>query len=196
MTSTDDDRAERVTDARSLRLHQRSGAVLVTDPARSRAPAVRAYAAATIRERSTTPSCRLGWTMLAAIGAIETHHGTVDAASLADDGRASPRITGLPLDGGDVSAVPDTDGGGVDGDARWDRAVGPMQFIPQTWADRGADGDGAADPDDIDDAAAYLRADGHDLADHRGWIDAVGSYNHHEDYVRSVADEANRLAAA
>lgn len=77
-----------------------------------------------------------------------------------------------------------------------------MQFIPQTWADWGvdADGDGAADPDDIDDAAAaaaaYLCADGHDLADHRGWIDAVGSYNHHEDYVRSVTDEANRLAAA
>ena len=32
--------------------------------------------------------------------------------------------------------------GRLDGDDTWDRAVGPMQFIPSTWAWSGRDGDG------------------------------------------------------
>jgi len=60
-----------------------------------------------------------------------------------------------------------------------------------------ADGDGAADPNDLDDAAQtaarYLCADGHDLASRQGWIDAIAGYNHREDYVRAVAEETNRL---
>ncbi len=62
------------------------------------------------------------------------------------------------------------------------------------------DSDGTADPDDLDDATAtaarYLCADGNRLSSHRGWIDAVASYNHDEDYVRTVAEEANRLASS
>lgn len=164
-------------------------------------PAMRAYATAAVRQQSETPQCGLGWTTLAAIGSIETHHGTIDGRTLTADGKALPRIVGIPLNGDNVEAIRDTDLGLLDGDTQWDRAIGPMQFIPQTWANWSidADGDGRADPDDFDDTAAtaarYLCADGHDLATHDGWISAVGSYNHHEDYVRSVAEEANRLAA-
>jgi membrane-bound lytic murein transglycosylase B len=164
--------------------------------------AMRAYAQAALTQRAAQPSCRLSWSTLAAIGAVETHHGTIDDRTLTADGKALPRIVGLPLSGGTLDAVTDTDGGLLDGDDRWDRAVGPMQFIPSTWSAWAvdADGDGRADPDDVDDAAAtaarYLCADGHDLGDRQGWIAAVAAYNHREDYVRAVAEEANRLAAS
>ena len=98
------------------------------------------------------------------------------------------------LDGsGDVAAVPG-DGG------TWQRATGPLQFIPSTWERWGSDGDGdgVADPQDIDDAAyaaaRYLCASGADLATGPGWSAAVFSYNHSDAYVRSVYDAAQAYA--
>ena len=43
----------------------------------------------------------------------------------------------------------------IDGDPDIDRAVGPMQLIPQTWRNWHVDGgaDGVEDPQNIDDAA-------------------------------------------
>ncbi len=39
----------------------------------------------------------------------------------------------LPLNGANgTQAIRDTDAGQLDGDSIWDRAVGPMQFIPST----------------------------------------------------------------
>ena len=67
-------------------------------------------------------------------------------------------------------------------------AVGWMQFMPATWAAYGvdADGDGARDPDDPDDAihaaANYLRASGAP----RDWYRAVFAYNHADWYVQQV----------
>ena len=94
---------------------------------------------------------------------------------------------------GDVAAVPDDAGA-------WQRATGPLQFIPSTW-DRWAsdgDGDGVDDPQDIDDAAyaaaRYLCASGADLATGAGWSEAVFSYNHSSAYVRSVYDAAQAYA--
>ena len=78
------------------------------------------------------------------------------------------------------------------GDPTWDHAVGPLQFIPSTWETWGADGDGdgVADPNDLDDAAfaaaRYLCADGHDLTTGAGWADAVFGYNHAQSYVDAV----------
>jgi len=135
-------------------------------------PALRAYrqAAATLADRQT--SCQLGWSLLAGIGLIESDHGRYGGAVVGVDGRSRPRILGPRLDGaGPVAAIHDSDGGRLDGDRVWDRAVGPMQFIPQTWASVGADGDGdgVEDPDDIDDAALaagyYLCASGGVLTD-------------------------------
>ena len=80
----------------------------------------------------------------------------------------------------------------------YDRAVGPMQFIPSSWATFGldGDGDGKADPFDIDDAAAsaakYLcRAGGGDLSNEASQRNAVYSYNR-SDHVRGHGHGAGR----
>ena len=85
----------------------------------------------------------------------------------------------------------------LDGDPVYDRAVGPMQFIPTTWRTSAtdADGDGTADPNDIDDAAlaaaGYLCANNRDLATPEGWWAAVLSYNNVQSYAEQVFATAN-----
>lgn len=161
-----------------------------------------AYAGASLRLAEEQPSCHLEWTTLAAIGRVETVHATIFDSALDRDGVSTPPIVGIPLDGDGVLAIPDTDGGALDGDSEWDRAVGPMQFIPSTWAIVGSDGnaDGTADPQQIDDAvltaARYLCRSERDLADPADWVAAVHSYNPNLEYNDSVADFADRYANA
>lgn len=161
-----------------------------------------AYAGAALRLADEQPECHLEWTTLAAIGRVETIHATIFDSALDDSGVSTPPIVGIALDGDGVLAIPDSDGGAFDGDADWDRAVGPMQFIPTTWALVGADGnaDGAADPQQIDDAvltsARYLCQHGRDLADPGDWVAAIHSYNPNRQYNADVADFAERYAAA
>jgi len=116
----------------------------------------------------------------------------------ADDG--DPVLSGGP----GMAAIPDTDGGRLDGDPVWDRPVGPMQFIPGTWARSGVDGngDGVADPNNLFDAALTagrsLCAGGGDLRDRSQAEQAVFRYNHSADYVSTVVTWAdaygNRVA--
>ena len=158
-------------------------------------PAVRAYGAATLREGHTDPGCHLGWTTLAGIGWVESQHGTIGGRVLESDGRSDRPVLGRVLDGhGDVAAIRSATGG-------WDRAVGPLQFLPSTWARWSADGDrdGVADPQDLDDAslaaAGYLCTAGGDLATGAGWVAGVRAYNHADAYVRAVYDAASAYAS-
>jgi membrane-bound lytic murein transglycosylase B len=97
-----------------------------------------------------------------------------------------------------VARIRDTDGGVLDDDPEWDRAVGPMQFIPATWSQWAADGngDGVHDPQQIDDAvlaaARYLCFAGGDLSIPGNWISAVTAYNHSIEYNNRVAEVADR----
>lgn len=165
-------------------------------------PAVLAYAHTEVRLAAELPECGLSWATLAGIGAVESDHGRFQDRVLGPDGRPDRPIVGVALDGSPgVAAIRDTDGGVHDGDVVWDRAVGPLQFIPGTWRRRGADGDGdgAADPQDVDDAALaagrYLCEAG-DLSTGEGWRSAVLSYNASESYVRAVLTATNGYAAA
>ena len=101
------------------------------------------------------PACGIDWSLLAGIGRVESNHGRFRGAVLNSDGTSSPRIMGPPLNGVQFAFIRDTDGGPFDGDSTYDRAVGPMQFIPATWRAYGvdADGTGSADPFNINDAA-------------------------------------------
>jgi hypothetical protein len=169
----------------------RSGGTASTQLASSGIPsrAVQAYQAAV-----AAADCGIPWTLVAAIGRVESNHGQFAGARLLSDGRSDPPIIGIPLDGRPgVAEIKDTDGGKWDGDTTYDRAVGPMQFIPSSWATFGVDGDrdGKADPFDIDDAAAsaakYLcRAGGGNLSSEASQRDAVYSYNRSTAYVDTV----------
>ena len=158
--------------------------------------ALAAYAGAASVLAEQSPGCHLGWNTLAAIGHIESDDGRHGAAVVSDNGYSSVPIIGPKLDGGAFAGIHDSDGGVWDGDTVWDHAVGPFQFIPQTWRTWGADGngDGQADPNQLDDAALtaarYLCYAG-DLSTGDGWRRAVLSYNHSESYVDDVAKVAN-----
>ncbi|PZG16274.1 murein transglycosylase [Micromonospora craterilacus] len=165
--------------------------------------AMQAYGYAELVLAETNRSCGLSWTTLAAIGFVESRHGQANNAQLGPDGRATPEIIGLPLDGqGGRMRINDTDRGELDGDTTYDRAVGPMQFIPTTWQENGADADndGRKDPHNIHDAALaagmYLCKGGRNLTIPGDWWNAILSYNNVGRYARAVFDTANRYGQA
>jgi predicted nucleic acid-binding Zn-ribbon protein len=113
--------------------------------------------------QAAAPTCPgLPWTVLAAIGQVETHNGT----------------------GGMVSSA---------------GALGPMQFLPATFAEYARDGDhdGKAnimDPADaVYTAAAYLCANG---GGHGGTSlsTAIWNYNHADWYVQLVESLAAKIS--
>ncbi len=144
------------------------------------------------------PGCNLHWSLLASIGRIESNHargGRLDA-----EGNTVPQILGPVLNGGGFAAIRDTDGGAYDGDARWDRAVGAMQFIPSTWKGYAADGngDGLKSPHNVYDATVaagkYLCSGGLDMSKPQDRATAVFRYNHSDSYVATVLSWADAYA--
>ncbi|MEE1754970.1 lytic transglycosylase domain-containing protein [Streptomyces sp. SP18CS02] len=163
-----------------------------TGPAEAGIPAtvLAAYRQAEQHLKSKDPGCNLPWQLLAGIGKVESGQargGRVDA-----NGTTFSPILGPVLNGVGFANISDTDGGAFDGDRTHDRAVGPMQFIPATWATWGQDGngDGRKDPNNIYDAAQaagmYLCANNRDLALKADLDKAILSYNQSREYLRTV----------
>jgi membrane-bound lytic murein transglycosylase B len=160
-----------------------------------------AYAGAALAKSATMPECGLSWNTIAGIGATESDHGRHGGSAVGADGTVNPPIYGVPLAGGEgVEHIPDSDGGALDGDAEFDRAVGPFQLIPQTWRNWHTDGngDGVEDPHNIDDAAMatanYLCRVSIHIDTEEGWVAAVSGFNSPESYRDSVARYAVRYA--
>ncbi|MPY80820.1 MAG: transglycosylase [Actinophytocola sp.] len=155
--------------------------------------------AATMLSRSDA-TCQLHWSVLAGIGRIESGHAW--GGALLGNGRTASPILGPRLDGSLVgtATIHDSTGGQFDGDAVWERAVGPMQFLPSTWLQYGQDGngDGVRDPHNIYDAAlgsaVYLCAGARDLSQPSQLNQALYSYNPSWDYVRAVLAWADHYA--
>ncbi len=149
-----------------------------------------AYKQAESRLARSNPGCNLEWELLAAIGRVESGHAR--GGDVTADGTTRNPILGPVLNGNGFANITDTDGGEYDGDTSHDRAVGPMQFIPSTWATWGSDGndDGERNPDNVYDAALsagrYLCAGGRDLSSQADLEAAILGYNQSQSYLRTV----------
>ncbi|BBU21758.1 hypothetical protein MYXE_15470 [Mycobacterium xenopi] len=138
---------------------------------------------------ASDPGCGVSWNLLAGIGRIESMHangGATDAR-----GTAISPIYGPALDGtlpGNAIVVQSS----IAGRVTYARAMGPMQFLPGTWAHYASDGDGdgVADPQNLYDstlaAARYLCSGGLNLRDSSQVIAAILRYNNSMPYARNV----------
>ncbi|MGH3636330.1 MAG: lytic transglycosylase domain-containing protein, partial [Mycobacterium sp.] len=165
--------------------------IVVNSPGALRIPsmAVAAYRNAEQIMAASDPGCGIGWNLLAGIGRIESMHangGATDAR-----GTAVRPIYGPSLDGtlpGNEVIVQSNVGGRV----TYVRAMGPMQFLPGTWARYASDGDGdgLADPQNLYDstlaAARYLCSGGLNLRDQSQVMAAILRYNNSMPYARNV----------
>lgn len=144
----------------------------------------------------------LPWTVLAGIGKVESNHGRFGGATMADNGDVQPPILGPVLDGSvpGTRAIPLPAGGSPwHGHPRFDRALGPMQFLTDTFRSFGVDGnaDGVATPhnafDAVHSAAAYLCGPDGEVTSVRN---AIFKYNRSDLYVGEVMDFAARYGVA
>ena len=161
-----DDEARRLAKAERLEdqiAAQRAAAAAAAGSASSGATAggiPRAYLALYRSAATTCPG--LGWPVLAAIGQVESGHGT----------NVGPSSAG---------------------------AMGPMQFLPSTFAAYAVDGDrdGVTDiwspADSIYSAARYLCANGAGVGP-RALYNAIWHYNHADWYVQMVINVAGAIA--
>ncbi|MER6075474.1 bifunctional lytic transglycosylase/C40 family peptidase [Streptomyces sp. NPDC001817] len=155
-----------------------------------------AYSRAAQQIPTLRPKCTgMRWSVVAGISEVESTHAA--GHTIAAGGDITPPIIGPRLDGsgtgGNTTPVYDTDHGRYDGDTQYDRAVGPMQFLPSTWAGIGQDGnnDGIKNPNNAFDAAlttaVYLCGTGtSDLSDDAQLRQAILRYNHSGDYADKV----------
>lgn len=162
--------------------------------------ALEAYGNAAEIQRQQHPACGITWTTLAGIAGTESKHGRHHGARVAPNGDTSPPIRGPELDGtnGNMRMLDHRYPTRADGSPNYVRAEGPFQFLPETWQRFGVDanGDGKADPDNIDDAALsaarYLCVSaGGDMTTPTGWMKALLVYNYSRPYAEEVRDRAN-----
>jgi membrane-bound lytic murein transglycosylase B len=135
------------------------------------------------------PGCGISWNLLAGIGRIESMHangGATDAHGTAVQPIYGPALDGT-LPGNEVIVQ-----GNMGGRITYARAMGPMQFLPGTWARYASDGDGdgVADPQNLYDAtlsaARYLCSGGLNLRDPSQVLAAILRYNNSMPYAQNV----------
>jgi membrane-bound lytic murein transglycosylase B len=151
--------------------------------------ALAAYRNAEHTMAASDPDCGISWNLLAGIGRIESGHangGATDARGTAVKPIYGPALDGT-LPGNEVIVQ-----SSADGRVSYARALGPMQFLPGTWAHYAADGDGdgVADPQNLYDstlaAARYLCSGGLNLRDPSSVMTAILRYNNSIPYARNV----------
>jgi membrane-bound lytic murein transglycosylase B len=160
--------------------------------------ALAAYRNAEQKMATSDPGCGISWNLLAGIGRIESGHangGATDARGTAVHPIYGPALDGT-LPGNEVIVQ-----SGAGGQVRYARAMGPMQFLPGTWARYASDGDGdgIADPQNLYDstlaAARYLCSGGLNLRDQSQVMTAILRYNNSIPYARNVLGWAAAYAS-
>lgn len=166
-------------------------AAVVNSPSAVGVPsmALAAYRSAEQKMAISDPGCGISWSLLAGIGRIESGHANGGATDA--HGTAVKPIYGPALDGtlpGNEVIVESSAGGQLS----YARAMGPMQFLPGTWARYATDGDGdgVADPQNLYDstlaAARYLCSGGLNLRDPSQVMTAILRYNNSIPYAHNV----------
>ena len=165
--------------------------IVVSSPGSLRIPAVAlsAYRNAERMMASAYPGCGVSWNLLAGIGRIESVHANGGATD--PQGNPTQGIFGPALDGtlaGNEVIVQNVQAGRV----TYARAMGPMQFLPGTWARYASDanGDGKADIQNLYDAslgaARYLCSGNLNLRDRSQVLSAILRYNNSMAYAQNV----------
>lgn len=165
--------------------------IVVSSPGSLGIPAVAlsAYRNAERMMASAYPGCGVSWNLLAGIGRIESMHsngGATDPTGTSMGGIFGPALDGT-LAGNEV-IVQNVQAGRV----TYARAMGPMQFLPSTWARYASDGngDGKADIQNIYDAslgaARYLCSGNLNLRDRSQVLSAILRYNNSMAYAQNV----------
>ncbi len=165
--------------------------VVVSSPGALGIPSVAltAYRNAERMMSVSDPACGISWNLLAGIGRIESGHASGGATDAR--GTAVRPIYGPTLDGslpGNEVVVQNSAPGRV----AYARAMGPMQFLPGTWARYASDGDGdgVADPQNLYDAtlaaARYLCSGNLNLRDQSQVLSAILRYNNSMPYAQNV----------
>jgi membrane-bound lytic murein transglycosylase B len=151
--------------------------------------ALTAYRNAEQKMAIAEPTCGVSWNLLAGIGRIESMHangGAVDPRGTAVNPIYGPALDGT-LPGNEIIVQSET-GNRV----TYARAMGPMQFLPGTWARYAVDGDGdgISDPQNLFDstlaAARYLCSGGMNLRDPAGVMASILRYNNSMPYAQNV----------
>jgi membrane-bound lytic murein transglycosylase B len=151
--------------------------------------ALTAYRNAERMMATSEPGCGISWNLLAGIGRIESGHangGATDARGTAVRPIYGPTLDGT-LPGNEVIVQ-----SGAPGRVSYARAMGPMQFLPGTWARYASDGDGdgTADPQNLYDAtlaaARYLCSGGLNLRDQSQVLSSILRYNNSMPYAQNV----------
>ncbi len=165
--------------------------IVVSSPGSLRIPAIAlsAYRNSERMMASAYPGCGVSWNLLAGIGRIESVHANGGATD--PQGTPIQGIFGPALDGtlaGNEVIVQSVQAGRV----TYARAMGPMQFLPGTWARYASDanGDGKADIQNLYDAslgaARYLCSGNLNLRDRSQVLSAILRYNNSMAYAQNV----------
>ncbi|OBB61096.1 lytic transglycosylase [Mycobacterium sp. 852013-51886_SCH5428379] len=174
-------------------------AVVVNSPGNMKIPAMAlsAYRNAERIMATAAPKCGVSWNLLAGIGRIESGHangGATDASGTPVNPIYGPALDGT-LPGNEVIELSRSAGR-----VTYARAMGPMQFLPGTWARYASDGDGdgEADVQNLYDstlaAARYLCSGGLNLRDSSQVMTAILRYNNSVAYARNVLSWAGGYA--
>lgn len=155
-----------------------------------------AYLAAEADASQVADGCDVDWPVIAGIWKVESGHATHGGRTVTPAGDVTPPLYGPTLDGSlpGTAVIPDSDGGLLDGDPKWDRAVGPAQFLPGSWRGFGQDAnhDGTANPQNVFDAALAtvahlcLTRPG-DYTNPADLATALRRYNNSAEYVKKVS---------
>ncbi len=163
-----------------------------------------AYVEAASYMSSTDSTCGVTWQDLAAIGQLESGQVASGGVQISATGDVYPAILGPPLNGGPGTAsVANAASPVFDGNAAYARAVGPMQFLPQTWASLAATLPLGipSNPNNVfgaaTAAAAYLckAAGPGGMGTQSGLAAAYMSYNHSSSYVAAAMALAAKFTA-